>query len=106
MSDLLGRRRRLDVHQERLELRRLGIGIANEGRKRVRTPAFPRHTHETPMQGNPHDMDGLAVAHKWPDTFGHHRLRLDRTALGPDAYPAAQLDTLLLRKLFRDLDEE
>ena len=61
---------------------------------------------EAPMQRNADDMHGLAVADQRLDALGHHRLGVDRAALGPDPHPAALDDALLLRELLRDLDEE
>src|SRR6202789_4040769 len=102
MSDLR-RRCRLDVHQERLELRCLGIGIADERRERVGAPTFPRHAGEAPMQRDSHDVNGLAVTDERPDALGDDGFRLDRTALRPDAHPTAERDAFFLREFFRYL---
>src|SRR6516164_10269404 len=40
----------LDIDQERLVFRRLDVGVADIGRKRVRAEAFPRFPHEAPVQ--------------------------------------------------------
>src|SRR5271168_2774682 len=99
---ILRRRRcRLDVHEKRLELRRLGIGIADEGRQRIRSPAFPRSTGEAPMQRDAHDVNGLAVADQGPDPLGDNRFRFHRSAFRPDPHPTAERDVFLLGKLFR-----
>src|SRR6202035_3805320 len=60
-SSLRHRSRRdgLDVDHERLEFRRLGIGVADKGRQRIGTEAFAGAAHETPMQRDADDMDGL-----------------------------------------------
>src|ERR1700730_2460723 len=66
----------LDIYQERLELRRLDVGIADEGRERIRPETLLGFTHETPVQGNSNDMHRLAVANQRTDALGDNRLRL------------------------------
>src|SRR5580704_13223297 len=78
-------RDRLDVDQERLELRRLGIGVADIGGERIGAKALAGAAHETPMQRNADDMDGLAVADLRLDALGHVHFGFHRAALRPDA---------------------
>src|ERR1700722_6243196 len=96
----------LDVDQERLELRRLGIGIADIGRQRIRAETFTGAAHKTPMQRDADDMDGLAVADHRLDALGPISLGLYRTAFGEHPDPAAVADIFLLGQLFADLDEK
>src|ERR1700680_2725778 len=90
-SSLRHRSRRdgLDVHQERLELRRLGIGVADIGRQRIGPKTLASAAHETPMQRDADDMDGLAVADHRLDALGHIDLGFHRAGLRPDKDPAA-----------------
>src|SRR5512139_4219802 len=44
----------LDVDQERLELRRLGVAVAHEGGQGIGEVAVLRHAHESPVDGNAH----------------------------------------------------
>src|ERR1700742_191745 len=97
---------RLDVNEERLDLRRLRVGVTDERRQRVRAEALLRRAHEPPVQRDADDVNGLAVAHQRLDALGDDRLGLDRAALRPDADHAAGLDALLLRQHFADLDEK
>src|SRR5215472_7596118 len=78
LSDMLvplRRRGRLDVHEERLELRRLGVCVAHERRERVRTEAFAGGAGEAPVQRDAHDVDDLAVALQRLDPLGHQGFR-------------------------------
>src|SRR5271166_109590 len=86
-----GHRRRdgLDVDQERLEFRRLDIGVADEGGQRIRAEALLRLAHESPMQRNADHMHCLAVAGQRRDAFGHDRLGVNRVAVRPHPHPPA-----------------
>src|SRR5688572_4933685 len=97
---------RLDVDQERLELRRLDVGVADEGGQRVGAEALARSTGEAPVQGNADDVHGLAVAGHRLDALGHHRLGLDVAAVARDPHPAAARNSLLRGELLGNLDEE
>src|SRR5271169_6886741 len=102
------RRRRdgLDVDQERLEFRRLDIGVSDEGGQRVRAEALLCLTHESPMERDADDMHRLAVAGQRRDALGHDSLGVNRVAVRPHPHPAAWSDAFLLGELFRNLDEE
>src|SRR5262249_35391669 len=68
----------LDVDEERLELRRLRVGVADKRRRRVREVAHLRHALEAPVD---RDADGVhlgAVAVESLDALGvaHHALDL------------------------------
>src|SRR5512143_2016572 len=52
----------LDVDQERLELRRLGIGVGHEGGQGIGEVAVFRQAHEAPVDGNP-DRVGFLAGH-------------------------------------------
>src|SRR6202035_3913261 len=93
----------LDVDQERLELRRFGIGVAHIGGERIGPKTLAGAPHKTPMQRDDDDMDGLAVADHRLDAFGHVDLGFYRAAFRPDAYPAAVGNALFLGQLFADL---
>src|SRR6202035_6092574 len=105
MSDTYRWRGWFYIDQERLVFRRLGVGIADKGRERVRPPVFSRHAGETPMQRDSHDVNGFAVTDERSDALGDNGLRLDRTAFRPDAHPTAQFDAFLPGELFRDFDK-
>src|SRR5580700_6141170 len=94
----------LDVDQERLELRRFGIGVADIGRQRIGPKSLAGAAHETPMQRDADDMNGLAVADHRLDALGHIDLGFHRAAFRPDADPAAVGNALFLGQLFADLD--
>ncbi len=70
----------------------------------------PKPFFVSPMKpqckGDADDVDRLAVDQKRLDALRDDRFGFDRAALRPNAHPAAFLDALLLRKFFRDLDEE
>src|SRR5512139_4262215 len=46
----------LNIDQERLELRRLGVAVAHEGGQGVGEVAVPRQPHEAPVDGNAHGV--------------------------------------------------
>src|SRR5690554_2052463 len=54
----------LDIDEKRLVFRRLDVGVADEGRQRIRPEALSRFAGESPVQGNADDMDRLAVANE------------------------------------------
>ena len=92
------RGRLLEVDEERLELRRLDVGVTDERGQRVRAEALARRTGEAPVQRDADDVHGLAVAGHGLQPLGDHRLRLDLAALGPDPHPVAAADALLRRR--------
>src|SRR5580692_9732581 len=96
----------LDVDQERLELRRFGIGVADIWGERIGPETLTGAAHKAPMQRDADDMDGLAVADHRLDALGHVDLGFHRAAFRPDADPAAIGDTLFLGQFFADFDEE
>src|SRR6202047_2621883 len=72
----------LDVDQERLELRRLCIGVADGGCQRVGAIALARLTGEPPMDRHADDMHGFAVHHHRTDALGHICFADDHPTLG------------------------
>ena len=95
----------LDIDQERLELRRLRIGIADGRGQRVGAVALARLAGEAPMDRHADHMRGLAVHRQRADALGHIGLADDHATLGGQTHPAALLDPLLLRQDLADLDE-
>src|SRR5258707_1159463 len=67
----------LDVHQERLELWRLRVGVADEGREGVGDIAVLRHALEAPMDRNSDRVNLPSVTVERLDALGDHRHRLD-----------------------------
>ena len=67
---------RLDIDEERLEFRGVGVGIADKGRQRIRAKAFFGLANKAPMQRHADDMHWLAVADQRVDPLGHHGLGL------------------------------
>ena len=51
----------LDVDEERLEFRRLGVGISHVGCERIADVAVLRHADETPVNRNADGMHFLAI---------------------------------------------
>src|SRR5215510_7741059 len=95
----------LDVHEERLELRRLRVRVADVRRQRVREVAVLRHPHESPVDRDAHGMHLLAVALERTDALGDHARRLDLAPVGAHLDHLAVRDALLLRQILADLDE-
>ena len=95
----------LDIDQERLELRRLRIGVADGRGQRVGAVALARLAGEAPVDRHADHMRRLAVHHQRADALGHIGLADDDPALRGQPHPAALLDALLLRQDFADLDE-
>src|SRR5512143_1284736 len=79
MSRLLDHARRslLDVHQERLELRGLGVAVADERGERVREVAGSGLAVEPPVQRDADGVDLLAVDLERLDPLRDDRLRHD-----------------------------
>src|ERR1700719_2008972 len=66
-----------DVDQERLELRRLCIGVADGRCQRVGAVTLARLTGEPPMDRHADDMRGFAVHRHRTDALGYIRLADD-----------------------------
>src|SRR5215468_10625412 len=86
----------LDIDQERLEFRRLGVGVTHIGRERIRPEPLFGYTGEAPMERNADDVHRLPVALERDDALGDDRLRFHRAAVRPHPHPAARLDALEL----------
>src|SRR5262245_63510863 len=95
----------LDVDEERLELWRLRIGVADERRERVGEVTHLRHALEAPVDRNAHGVDLGAVAVERLDTLGDADQAPDLAAVGVHLHPVAVLDALLARQVLADLDE-
>src|SRR5512135_3186984 len=95
----------LDVDQERLELRRLGIGVAHEGGQGIGEIAVFSQSHEAPVDGDPDRMGLLAGHGQWLQAFGDHRHRHDEAVVRLHPHVVAGLDPLLLRQRLADLHE-
>ena len=95
----------LDVDEERLELRCLGIRVAHERRQGVGQKAVLGDALEAPMYRNAHVVDGLTVDLERLNALGHHRHRLDEAPVGPHLHPVAVLDALLFGQLLADFHE-
>src|SRR5574341_1436387 len=75
------RRSLLDVHEERLELRSLDVGVADERGEGVRQVPGLGEAVESPVQRDPDGVDLLAVDLERFDALRDHRLRHDLAAL-------------------------
>src|SRR5205085_4245833 len=103
----------LDVHEERLELGRARVRVADEWRERISEPvlrklriAFGRDADEAPVDRDA-DRVGLAVAGERHRTepLRDERRDLELASHARDAHPVAVLDALLRGELLGDLDE-
>src|SRR5262245_33370110 len=95
----------LDVHEERLELRRLRVRVAHVRRQRVREVAVLRHSNESPVDRDAHRVHLLAVALERVDALGDYRRGLDLAPVRAHLDQLAVRDPLLLRQVLADLDE-
>src|SRR5262245_21082896 len=95
----------LDVHDERLEFRRLGVRIADVGRERVREIAVLGHPLEAPMDRHADHVHLLAVDVERAYALRHHRGGLHLTAVRAHLHHLAVPDALLPRQVLADLDE-
>src|SRR6185503_17687795 len=92
----------LDPDQERLELRRLRVGITDERRQRVRQIARLGEPGESPVNGDAHGVHGLAIDVQRPDALGHDRYGFDMAAVRADPYSIPRGHTEILRQSFAD----
>ncbi|KAG1479850.1 hypothetical protein G6F54_013868 [Rhizopus delemar] len=76
----------LDLDQERLEFRCLGIAIAHARRQRVGQEAGFGQAHKTPVDGNTHVVHGLALDGQRAQALGDQRHGLDVAAVGRDLH--------------------
>ena len=83
-----GARGLLDVDQERLELRRLRVGVADGRRQRVGAVALARLAGEAPMERHADHMRRLAVHRHRADALGHVGLAHDRRRASRTAAPS------------------
>ncbi len=97
--------RLLDLHQERLEFRRLRVGVADRGGQRVGEKSGHGNAHEAPMERHADHVHDFAVDGQGPDAFGHHRHRLDVAAVRADFDALAGGDADFLGERLADLDE-
>src|SRR5690349_18297258 len=95
----------LDVHEERLELRGLGVGVADERRQGVGEVARLREPVEAPVERDADGVDLLARDLQRLDPLRDDRLRDDLAALRADDDPVAAPDPLLRREDLVELDE-
>src|ERR1700694_2983403 len=95
------------LHEERLELGRPGVRVERRRREEVgeRAQMFWLAL-VSPVNGEADVPERVPVDLQLAQALRHHGRALDRPARRRETGFAAVLDSLLLRKLLRDLDEE
>src|SRR5262245_39518974 len=79
----------LDVDEERLELRRLRVGVAHERRQRVGEVAHPCHALEAPVDRDADRVHFGAVAVEGLDALRDAHHALDLATVGSYLHPVA-----------------
>src|SRR6266852_4705127 len=103
----------LDVHEERLELRRSRVRVTDKWRERVGEPVLRQlwvplggYADEAPVDRYPDLIDRRVPGElHWPEPFGHESRDLELAARAGDAHAISVLDALRVGQLLRDLHE-
>src|SRR5690349_11118527 len=95
----------LDLDEERLELGRLRVAVADDGRERVGEEAGLRDARESPVDRNADRVHDFPFDRQRPDALRDHRDRFDVTAVRAHLHAPAVRDADFGRERFADLDE-